>query len=162
MITSPKVKPNLGLNDSHLVANAATNTIKAYSVNGSFLWEKNCLLDGQNPNWRSTGGNTPPGLYKFGAVYNDYTPDPEYTRERASFGWLSFDMVDIEGNEDNNGRAGIMIHGGGSACGWDGAWQPVQMLYPTYGCIRMHNITLLDSVLPLHKKGTVYVSVYQK
>ena len=54
-----------------------------------------------------------------------------------------------------------MIHGGGSACGWPGAWNPLQTLYFTHGCVRLHNQDLRDKVLPLTKQGTLFVSVYQ-
>ena len=77
-------------------------------------------------------------------------------------GWYSFDMVELESQEAKLGRAGIMLHGGGSACGWPGAWEPYQRLYPTYGCVRMYNVDLRDLVLPLTQKGTVYISVYQE
>jgi hypothetical protein len=78
-----------------------------------------------------------------------------------AFGWMSFDMVDLEGNEDNSGRAGIMLHGGGSGCGWPGAWREQQTLYPTLGCLRMHNADLWDFVMQRYEMGTVFVSVYQ-
>jgi len=55
-----------------------------------------------------------------------------------------------------------MIHGGGSACGWPGAWEPKQKLFTTHGCVRCHNIHLKTHILPLIKLGTVYVSVYQE
>lgn len=153
--------------DHHLVANAATQTIKCYSHSGKQLWEYPCLADGQHPNWRATGGDTPPGLYKIGAVYNDYdrfadNPSyPPFSRELRSFGWVSFDMIDLEGHEDGNNRAGIMLHGGGTACGWPGAWARFQPLYPTFGCLRMRNQDLLLHVLPLLNSGTVFISVWQ-
>ena len=71
-------------------------------------------------------------------------------------------MVELENQESKYGRAGIMIHGGGSACGWPAAWLPYQSLYQTWGCVRMHNQDLRDKVLPLTKTGTVFVSVYQE
>jgi hypothetical protein len=55
-----------------------------------------------------------------------------------------------------------MIHGGGTACGWPGAWAPLQPLYPTLGCIRMHNRDLRDRVIPLLQAGRIWVSVYQE
>ncbi len=79
-----------------------------------------------------------------------------------AYGWFSFDMEELEGQEAVNGRSGIMLHGGGSACGWPGAWQPRQALHPTLGCLRLHNIDLRDLVLPLAKQGTVYVGVFQE
>jgi hypothetical protein len=55
-----------------------------------------------------------------------------------------------------------MIHGGGSANGWPGAWAPKQPLFPTHGCVRLHNIDLRDKVIPLLKTGAIFVSVYQE
>lgn len=59
-----------------------------------------------------------------------------------------FDLVDLEDQELRYGRAGIMIHGGGAGNGWPGAWQPRQVLLPTYGCIRMHNEDLKSIYCP--------------
>lgn len=153
--------------DHHLIANASTQTIKCYNHSGDMLWAAPCLADGQHPNWRINAGDTPPGLYKLGEIYNDYgrfADDPGYPpfcRELRSFGWVSFDMIDLEGNEDDNDRAGIMLHGGGTACGWPGAWARRQPLYPTFGCLRMHNEDLLFRILPMCRTGTVFVSVWQ-
>ncbi|MGL4947088.1 MAG: L,D-transpeptidase [Cetobacterium sp.] len=166
-LTAPLKKPQqfgFKKGDTHLVVNAATKTAKAYDHNGKLLWVLPCLAEGQDPNWRNNSGDTPPGLYKLGAVYNDYArvgASPSYDRTLLSYGWISFDMVDLEGNEDGNNRAGIMLHGGGSAAGWPGAWRETQPLYATLGCLRMHNIDLRDKVLPLRNQGTVFVSVYQ-
>jgi hypothetical protein len=157
--------PKLGINDTLLKVDANAQTVTATNSEGRRLWQHSCLADGQHPNWRAIGGDTPPGLYKLGEAYLDYQKwiddpgYPPYTRELASFGWCSFDMVDLEGNEDNNGRAGIMLHGGGSAEGWPGAWAPYQPLHYTVGCLRMHNAHLHDYVRPLVQMGTVYVMV---
>ena len=77
-------------------------------------------------------------------------------------GWYSFDLVELENQEAKFSRAGIMVHGGGSNCGWPGAWEPRQTLFPTQGCVRVHNIDLKDKILPLVSKGTVYVGVFQE
>jgi hypothetical protein len=171
-LTSPLRRPQeFGFKpgDSHLVINAASKTCKAFDFGGKLLFQVSCLADGQHPNWRLNSGDTPPGLYKIGAVYDDYSKallesgynTPPMTRDRRSYGWVSFDLVDLEGNEDGNGRAGVMIHGGGSALGWPGAWDQYQELVATLGCVRMKNRDLLNLVLPLTKKGTVFVSVHQ-
>lgn len=165
-IFSPTKRPQefgLGEGDTHIVVNAQTRTAKAFDWQGHGLWEKPATADGQDPNWRANSGDTPPGLYKIGAVYNDYAnvgDCPEYDRTLMSYGWVTFDLIDLEGNEDGSGRAGICLHGGGSACGWPGAWDAHQPLYPTLGCIRMHNADLLI-IRELEQKGTVFVSVYQ-
>lgn len=153
--------------DTHIKVCARAKTATAYDAAGKKLWVLPCLADGQHPNWRDVGGDTPPGLYKLGEAYLDYyewqdSPGyPPFSRELRSFGWASFDMVDLEGNEDDTGRSGIMLHGGGSAEGWPGAWAPWQPLHPTLGCLRMHNHDLHNIVLPLYRAGTVFVSVSQ-
>jgi hypothetical protein len=153
--------------DSHLVVNDAVETMKAYTHDGKFLWEIPCLARGQYSDfeWKIKNSDTPPGLYKLGAIYRDYDQvggNPAYDRTLMSYGWYSFDMIELENQEAGNGRAGIMIHGGGSALGWPGAWAPNQALVPTHGCVRCRNIDLRDKILPLTKTGTVYVSVHQE
>ena len=153
--------------DSHLIVNDASETMKAFSFEGKLLWEIPCLARGQYSDfeWKIQRSDTPPGLYKLGTIYKDYErvgDKPAYDRTLMSYGWYSFDMVELENQEAGNGRAGIMLHGGGSACGWPGAWAPRQALFPTHGCVRCHNIDLRDKVLALTKTGTVYCSVYQE
>lgn len=109
--------------------------------------------------------DTPPGLYVLGTIYNDYAKygdNPPYDRTLLAYGWATVDMVDLEGNEDGSSRAGICIHGGGSACGWPQCWHPQQHLTPTYGCVRVYNRLLVEDILPLMETGLVYVSVYQE
>lgn len=157
----PKLKPA----DTLIKIDPAAQTATAYNGEDRRLWQYPCLADGQHPDWQAVGGHTPPGFYKLGEQHLDYEvwihdPGyPPYSKELASFGWCSFDMIDLTGNEDNSGRAGIMLHGGGSAEGWPGAWAPFQPLHPTYGCLRMHNAHLQDHVRPLLQVGTVYVMV---
>jgi hypothetical protein len=141
--------------DFHLIANAITKTIKAYDSKGALIWEKPALMEGQHYRYWLYAGATPPGVYYLGELYNDLANG---TMERA-YGWLTFDMVDLEGREDGNDRAGICLHGGGSAL--PDPFAPYQKLLPTFGCIRMHNQDLRDYVLPLYKKGRVFISVYQ-
>jgi len=152
--------------DSHLVVNDASETVKAFNHGGKLLWEVPCLARGQgaDTSYKGVGEDTPPGLYRIGEVYRDYDDrsNPPYSRTAIAYGWYSFDLVELENQEASLGRAGIMIHGGGSACGWPGAWKPKQHLYPTLGCVRMHNVHLRDLLLPLALKGQVYVSVFQE
>jgi hypothetical protein len=153
--------------DYHLVVNDAVETMKAFSYEGKLLWEIPCLARGQYSDfeWRIQSSDTPVGVYKVGAIYRDYDrvgDKPAYDRTLMSYGWYSFDMIDLEGQERNNGRAGIMLHSGGSANGWPGAWAPRQKLFPTHGCIRCYNIDLRDKVLPLTKQGDLYISVWQE
>jgi hypothetical protein len=101
-------------------------------------------------------------LEPFTRITKKQGTSPPYDRTLMSYGWYSFDMVELENQEAGNGRAGIMLHGGGSALGWPGAWAPKQKLMPTYGCCRAHNIDLRDKVLPLTKQGKVFISVFQE
>jgi len=168
-LIGPTQRPDLKLGDHHLVMDDKAEIISGFSHTGQRLWTVAALARGQSTetDWHSRASDTPPGLYKVGTVYRDYEEDPttSFTTERRAYGWYSFDLIGLENQEgpgSRDGRDGIMLHGGGSACGWPGAWLPLQPLYPTLGCIRMHNRDLRDLVLPLTGLGTVYVSVWQE
>jgi GH24 family phage-related lysozyme (muramidase) len=168
-MVGPRKAPDLKPGDHHLVADDRRQTMAAFTHDGTRLWSIPCLCRGQagDTEWKTTGSDTPPGLYKVGRVYRDYEQDPTatFTKDRQSYGWYSFDLEGQEGQEGPNsqtGRDGIMIHGGGTACGWPGAWAPRQALHPTLGCIRLHNVDLRERVLPLVGMGTVWVSVLQE
>jgi len=156
------VKPG----DSYLLVNDRDEDMEAYDHSGKFLWKLACLARGQgaDTDWSHTNTDTPPGLYKLGKLYADYeqNPNPPCSDTAMAYGWYSFDLEELEGQEVKAGRAGIMLHGGGSACGWPGAWAAQQPLHPTLGCIRIHNADLRDKVLPLYRQGTVYVGVFQE
>jgi len=165
----PKKKPqDFGFKDgdTHLIVNDVTETMKAYDFKGTLLWEIPCLARGQGSDYefKLTNTDTPPGLYKIGAIYKDYenNPNPPYDRTLMAYGWYSFDLEELEGQENKYSRGGIMIHGGGSANGWPGAWAAKQPLVSTHGCVRAYNQDLRDKILPLTKKGKVFVSVYQE
>lgn len=166
----PKKRPDLKPGDHHLIANDINQTLTAYSAGGQRLWSIPCLCRGQGgeAEWNTTRSDTPPGLYRIGKVYRDYEADPSpqnRTADRQAYGWFSFDLEGLEGQEGPgaaNGRDGIMIHGGGTANGWPGAWAPLQPLPPTLGCIRCHNLDLKERILPLVGMGTVWVSVLQE
>lgn len=170
IMIGPKKRPqDFGFKkgDSHLIVNDAIETMKAFSFEGKLLWEIPCLARGQYSDfeWKIKNSDTPPGAYKIGTIYKDYErvgDKPAYDRTLMAYGWYSFDMVELENQEAGHGRAGIMVHGGGSANGWPGAWAPRQPLVPTHGCVRCHNIDLHDKILPLTKQGTVYISVFQE
>jgi len=168
-LVGPKKRPDLKPGDHHLVMDDRAEAIAAFDHKGQQLWKVAALARGQSTetDWRSRSSDTPPGLYRVGAIYRDYEADPTttFSVERRSYGWYSFDMEGLEGQEgpgSRDGRDGIMIHGGGTACGWPGAWLPLQPLHPTLGCIRMHNKDLRDRVLPLAQMGALYVSVWQE
>ena len=167
-IYRPNLRPQqFGFKDGdyHVIANAISKDIKAYNFNGSLIFQIKALLDGQHPNWRVARGDTPPGLYKFGAIYNDYEiygNNPPNTRDINSYGWGFIDLIDLEGNEDNNGRAGIAIHGGGTGLGFPNCWNKYQQLLETWGCIRTYNYDVVNYLIPLKEKNnTVFVSVFQ-
>jgi hypothetical protein len=168
-LVGPTQRPDLKLGDHHLVVDDKAETITGFNHRGQRLWGVTALARGQSTesDWHSRASDTPPGLYQVGTIYRDYEADPSatFSADRRAYGWYSFDLIGLEGQEgpgSRDGRDGIMLHGGGSACGWPGAWLPLQPLYPTLGCIRMHNRDLRDLVLPLAGMGTIYVSVWQE
>lgn len=153
--------------DHHIVVNDEAETAKCFSSSGKLLWELPALARGQGSDyeWKLRNTDTPPGLYKVGQIYRDYEvygPSPAYDRTLMAYGWYSLDLIDLEGQESRHGRAGIMLHGGGSGNGWPGAWAPMQPLLATHGCIRMHNVHLREHVMPLLNSGTIFISVYQE
>jgi hypothetical protein len=169
-LVGPKKRPqDFGFKegDSHLIVNDAIETMKAFSFKGKLLWEIPCLARGQYSDYESRiqRSDTPPGLYKLGQLYNDYalhgTKAP-YDRTLMAYGWAFYDMIDLEGQETGIGRAGIGLHGGGSALGWPGAWAPSQSLVATHGCLRCKNKDLVERVLPLYRQGTIFCSVFQE
>lgn len=153
--------------DSYLLVNDREQTMEAFDGTGRSLWKIPALARGQfgDSTWDVTNSDTPPGLYRIGKIHRDYDlhgANPAFDRTLRSYGWYSFDLVELENQEARYGRAGMMIHGGGSGNGWPGAWLPRQRLLPTFGCVRCHNIDLRDRILPLCSKGTVYVGVWQE
>ena len=169
-LVGPKKRPQdfgFKAGDSHLIVNDAMETMKAFSSEGKLLWEIPCLARGQYSDyeWKIQRSDTPPGLYKLGQLYNDYAihgNNAPYDRTLMAYGWAFYDMIDLEGQETSLGRAGIGLHGGGSALGWPGAWAPNQALVSTYGCLRLHNQDLINKILPLYRQGTVFISVFQE
>jgi hypothetical protein len=169
-LIGPKKRPQqfgFKAGDSHLIVNDFSETLTAYSFEGKELFKIAALARGQGGDrvyWENST-DTPPGLYKLGTIYNDVQRaglQPAYDRTLQAYGWLSFDMEELEGQERRHNRAGIMLHGGGSGNGWPLAWAPIQPLLPTLGCVRIHNIDLRDRILPLTKQGTVFLSCYQE
>jgi hypothetical protein len=112
------VKPG----DTYLLVNDRDEDMEAYDHSGQLLWKIPCLARGQgaDTDWTRTNTDTPPGLYKLGKLYADYeqNANPPCSDTAMAYGWYSFDMEELEGQEVAHGRAGIMLHGGGSACGW--------------------------------------------
>lgn len=148
--------------DYHLVCNPINKLMRCFeAATGKELWAIPCLLLGQHANWTRTGGDTPPGVYRFGEIWRDYET-PTTADDTTAYGWYTIDLIDKTGNEDGNNRAGICIHGGGTVLGWLGSWQGYQELIPTLGCIRVRNQDLRDKIVPLKtRSNSVWVTVHQ-
>jgi hypothetical protein len=146
--------------DSYLLVNDRDEDMEAYDHRGQLLWKIPCLArdQGADTDLSHTNTDTPPGLYKLGKLYTDVeqNPNPPCSDTAMGYGWYSFDMEELEGQEAAHGRAGIMLHGSGSACGWPGAWAPQQPLHPTLGCIRLHNADLRDKVLDARRDPSMW------
>jgi hypothetical protein len=170
-LVGPKKTPHdfgFGPKDSHLVVNDQAETLTAYDFKGAKLFTIRCLARGQGKDneWQSPNTDTPPGLYQVGTVWRDYDRLGDcpavVPHELLPYGWYTLDLIELETQERRYGRAGIAIHGGGSALGHRGCWQPYQGLLPTHGCVRVHNADVRDKIMPLVDKGKVFVSVYQE
>jgi hypothetical protein len=162
-----KYDPVLKPGDYHLVV--IDNESKPYSEmscldsTGSVVWQTDCLARGQIADWRVYSGDTPVGLYYLGECWIASRDDVGTTKP---YGIHTFDMVSLEDGEDAVGRAGICLHGGGSALGYDACIEDNQKLVPTFGCIRMRNGELRDRIYPMWQRATasgnrIYISVYQ-
>ena len=166
----PKIKPRIQPGDYHLVVNDTAETVKCYSSTGKLLWTKPALAKGVNgPTTWNNGGDTPPGLYRIGTLYRSEAGE---SKEAVwyPYGPLCWDLEEQENQENVRGRAGICLHGGGSAA--PNPLADYQPLYPTHGCIRMHNRDTVEFILPLTHKwdakrgwvrrgNNVWVSVWQ-
>lgn len=89
------------------------------------------------PGWKMTGGDTPPGRYRCGDIYQIPEDDPDVN----AYGFYAVDLIDLDGQERDNNRAGIMIHGGGSSLPQPLA--PKQGWVVTHGCVRLQNHAML-------------------
>lgn len=180
-LVKPKKKPKIKKGDFHLVVNDEIETVKIYDHTGAIvkadkhpargsLSSLPALAKGWNgrTTWRN-GGDTPPGLYLLGEFFK--TKEWEDAGIWNSYGALCWDMISLEGQENVRGRAGICLHGGGSAAR-PHPMAAYQSLEKTSGCVRMHNQDLEDYILPLShywsdqhawykRDNNVYISVYQ-
>jgi len=150
------IKSRMGAFDFHIVVDRSERTAKCFDKQGQLRWAIPALAWGQSENWHEPGGDTPPGLYRCGHLY--------VTTGEAPYGPYCIDLEDLENQETGNGRAGISLHGGGSAC--PDPFADFQPLFPTHGCVRVHNAHLVHKVLPTYnyaisKSGTVYLSVVE-
>jgi hypothetical protein len=160
-------KPKMEPGDLHLVVSddesLPTSTMHCLDHNGAKLWTRKCLARGQSADWKVYAGDTPTGLYQLGQVWIADRGDVDTV---MPYGIHCFDMISVEGGENSTGRAGICLHGGGSALGYPGCIADMQKLVPTFGCIRMHNAELRDLIYPMWKEcdragKKIWVSVYQ-
>lgn len=140
--------------DLHLVVNGAHRRATLFNARGRKQWSIEASTDGQHENWRRPYGDTPPGLYKAGTVYD--------TKGERAYGRWCIDLEDLENQETGNGRAGISLHGGGSAS--LDPFAPWQGLPATHGCIRVNNWDLENRVEPCVRRcqaagHTFYVTV---
>ena len=167
-LVGPDLRPSLTPGDHHLIANDRSETLTAFSHDGRRLWVIPCLCRGQggDAEWRSPRTDTPPSLYKVGAVWRDYErigPAPRVVpAELIPFGWYFLELVDQQDLSRLLGRSGFGIHGGGSGLGSRGSWEPYQRLLPTWGCPRVHNADLRDRIVPLLGSGAIWLSVLQE
>lgn len=140
--------------DIHVVVSASQQTMNCFDFSGKKQWgiEAHCV--GQLADWRQPNGDTPRGMYEVGVIYD--------TPGEAAYGDWCIDLEDLEGQESDNGRAGISIHGGGSAS--PRPFADKQGWYPTHGCIRCQNGDMRQRVYPTFKsvkaaKRKVFVTV---
>ncbi|MNI16099.1 hypothetical protein D3C73_694240 [compost metagenome] len=132
-------------------------TLKVYASDGTLKFGPVQALgrSADNIDWDQTNGHTPSGVYDavvVAAGSSEYSYGP-YKR-------VSLDPV--SGNAliaENNGRTGLMIHGGDPASTGAVSYP----LRPTYGCVRLSNAnqkTLIQTIADLGGgKGKVTVNV---
>lgn len=120
-----------GPNALHIVVdgNEGAQQLKVFGRDGHLVFRCAAHTWGQHENWRLPNGDTPPGKYEVGTIYD--------TTGEAPYGHYCIDLVDLEGQETLNGRAGISLHGGGS--GLSDPFAPRQGWVATHGCIRVQN-----------------------
>jgi hypothetical protein len=140
--------------DFHIVVNGAARVASCFDDRGKKHWSVPARTDGQHANWREPMGDTPPGLYVCGVVYD--------TRGEAAYGKWCIDLIDLEDQESGNGRAGISMHGGGSRL--PDPFAPYQGWAATHGCVRFQNDAMENLVEPCVRraqaaKRKVYVTV---
>lgn len=154
------MKAPMKAGDLHLVVNATDDDqagepslAKLYDHAGNLTTQIQCLAQGVNgPSYRVPGGDTVPGLYVIAYVLR--TRSDESPGIWAAFGEWYMHLGAAPGMADPQtqyGRAGIGIHGGGSALGIRYSDRllplakrtlslaPNQALCATHGCVRLRN-----------------------
>lgn len=148
------IRNRMGPLDLHIIVNGASQSLMTYQRDGQGIFRCPARCYGQHNNWRQPNGDTPPGLYRVGQLYD--------TQGEAAYGQWCLDLEDLQGQETDNGRAGISLHGGGS--GLADPFAPYQGWQSTHGCIRLQNADLAKLVELIqrtkHQGGTVYLTVF--
>lgn len=165
----PGIKPQIKPGDWHLIVNDRDERAKLYNSDGDLVTTFPVLAKGVygSTTWRN-GGDTPPGLYRLGQLYRTQPSEPQSVWR--SYGALCWDMEEQENQENERGRAGICLHGGGTGAR-PHHLAPRQELLPTFGCLRFHNGDLEKEILPrthewkdgrwVRRPTNFWVSVYQ-
>lgn len=147
------MKPALKPGDVHVVINDFERMFlgeaKCYTAGGALEWIIPAICKGVNgPRFDVWGGDTPPGLYLAGTLYE--TKGNEPWNVWSSYGKWCIDLEEQEGQEATVGRAGICWHGGDPDR--TPPLQQMQQLTETYGCVRSHNRDLDEIVIPTLKR----------
>lgn len=161
-IKKAPIKPG----DIHLVVadseSKALSEMKVFDSEGRVLHNLPCLAKGQTADYSIQRGDTPPGLYRIGRLH--ITQPHESTHVWNAFGKYFLDMEGQQQNEEQYGRQGCGIHGGGT--GAPDPLAPYQKLMLTWGCIRVRNADLEKIIIPLYRETiaagkTVWLTVHQ-
>ena len=136
-----RVRDHMKPKDLHIVIDASAESMQCYNAKGEKLWGIEAHTYGQHPDWRKRYGDTPRGVYEVGVIYD--------TKGEAAYGDWCIDLIDLEGQERDNGRDGISIHGGGSAS--PRPFAEKQGWYATHGCVRVQNGDMRKYVYPALK-----------
>lgn len=161
------MKPTLKPGDVHIVINDFERMFlgeaKCYNAKGEMEWIIPAICKGVNgPRVDVWGGDTPPGLYLAGALYETQGNEP--WNVWSSYGKWCIDLEEQEEQEAKVGRAGICWHGGDPDR--TPPLQQMQQLTETYGCVRSHNRDLDEIVIPALKRirandGRMWITVNQ-
>jgi hypothetical protein len=155
----PDIKARIKPGDYHIVVSSRHSVASIFNHKGEKIGRSYPARTlGQHRFWKERDGDTPPGLYLCGVIYNTENPRSDL----HAYGRRCVDLIDLEGQETGNGRAGISLHGGGSALPDPTA--PFQGWANTHGCIRIQNGHLMKVFVPLietaQKSGkNVYLTV---
>lgn len=135
------IKSKMRPGDLHFVVSKDSQFLKLFDSTGKKTWGCEARCWGQHGDWQSTNGDTPPGLYEVGVIYD--------TTGQRAYGRWCVDLIDLQNQETGNGRAGISLHGGGS--GLPSPFAPKQGWVNTHGCIRVQNAELEQIVSMLKR-----------